>query len=412
MLSSRVAITRVAAGDTEGAVRDAIRLAGGLEDLVHPNSRVLIKPNQCKPCPRHSGFVTDGAVVEAVTRVVLERNPASVVIGDGAIAGWDFEGFSTQEAFEASGVTEVARRLGVELRNLNADAVEEMRVPGGVAFDRVRIARTAIDADVIISVPVLKMGIRTHVSLSLKNMKGVMPGGEKRKSHLVGLDMAVADLCTVVKPHFAVIDGTTGSEGMGEYPQDAREMGVIVAGRDPLNVDIVGASLMGVEPCQVLHLRNVAVRDNREASLDGIELVGERLEDHRQIFARPFDVFRSRFPEVEMTQGESACSGCMNELISAIIHTKRAGYGDHMAGLTVVLGNATGPIPSEKLVAIGTCAARVPGAAVSLPGCPPKEKDIVRGIARTCGIDADAVMEAMESTRRQIWDAADDLMGR
>ncbi len=411
-MSHRVSIAQVSAGDTEAAVREAINLAGGFESLIGSGTRVLIKPNQCKPCPRHSGFVTDGAVVEAVTRVVLERNPASVIIGDGAIAGWDFEGFSTQEAFDASGVTEAARRLDVELRNLNADAVEEVRVPGGTVFDTICIAKTALESDVIISVPVLKMGIRTHVSLSLKNMKGVMPGGEKRKSHRVGLDMAIADLCTAVKPHYAIIDATTGSEGMGDYPQDAREMGLIVAGRDPLSVDIVGSSLMGVNPHEVLHLRNIAARDNRVAALDDIDIVGERLQDHRQTFTRPFDVFRSRYPEVTMIQGESACSGCMNELISAIIYMKRAGYGDSMRGLAVVLGNATEPASSRRIVAIGTCAAGFPGATVSLPGCPPKEADILRGIASVCNIEAEAVINAMESTRRQIWDAANDLMSR
>lgn len=411
-MRNRVAISSVHNEDIEAAVREAVRLAGGFDEVIGHNSTVLIKPNQCKPCPRRSGFVTDGDVVAAVTKLVLERNPASVVIGDGAIAGWDFEGFSTQESFDASGVTEVADRLGVELRNLNADAVEEVEVPGGVVFDSVRIAKTAVDADVIISVPVLKMGIRTHVSLSLKNMKGVMPGGEKRRSHRVGLDMAIADLCSIVKPHYAIIDATVGSEGMGDYPQDAREMALIVAGRDPLSVDMVGASLMGVEPHEVLHLRHFAARDNRHASLDGIEVVGERLEDHRQLFTRPFDVFRSRFPEVAIIQGESACSGCMNELIGAMIHTKRAGYEEQMAGLTVVIGNASETPATDRLIGIGTCAAGIPGACSTLAGCPPKEADIVRAIARICDFKPEAIIESMEATRLQIWDAARDLLNR
>jgi uncharacterized protein (DUF362 family) len=163
-------------------------------------------------------------VVEAVTRLVLERNPASVVIGDGAIAGWDLPGFSTQESFDASGVTEAARRLGVELRNLNADRAVEVEVPNAGVMHTVRIAQTALQSDVIISVPVLKAGTRSYAALSLKNMKGVMPGGEKRKSHLLGLDMAIVDLGTVAPPRSALIDAPVGAEGMGQYPEDAREM--------------------------------------------------------------------------------------------------------------------------------------------------------------------------------------------
>ena len=91
-MTNRVALTRVDAGNVEQAVREAVRLAGGFNELIGTGSRVLIKPNQCKPSPRHSGCMTDADVVEAVTKLALERNPASLVIGDGAIAGYDFGG--------------------------------------------------------------------------------------------------------------------------------------------------------------------------------------------------------------------------------------------------------------------------------------------------------------------------------
>lgn len=411
-MTNRVSLTRVSGGDTEGAVREAVRLAGGFDELIGSSSKVLIKPNQCKPSPRHSGFVTDGDIVEAVTKLVLERNPASVIIGDGAIAGWDFEGFSTQDAFDSSGVTEVARRLGVELRNLNADTVEEVRVPHALVMNTVHIAKTALESDVIISVPVLKMGIRTHVSLALKNMKGVMPGEEKRKSHRLGLDMAIVDLCTVVRPHYAIIDATVGAEGMGQYPQDAREMGLIVAGSDPLYVDIVGATLMGVNPSQILHLHYMGKQEDRRVTLDEIDLVGERLEDHRQTFTTPFDVFCSRYPEVTMVQGESACSGCINELVSAIMYMKQAGYSEQMIGLTVVIGNAADVGEKNKVVALGKCVAQLPGASAYVPGCPPKESEMVRAISQACDVDAAAVIATMDEARKKVWKASRDLLAR
>jgi uncharacterized protein (DUF362 family) len=232
-MTNRVSLTAVKNGDVEAAVREAVRLAGGFDELIGSDSRVLIKPNQCKPSPRHSGCMADGDVVEAVAKLVLERQPKSVVIGDGAIAGYDFGGFSTQESFDSSGVTAAASRLGIELRNLNKDAFQEVKVPNALVMDSVRIARTALDSDVIITVPVLKSHIRTHATLGLKNMKGVMPGAEKRKSHRLGLDMAIVDLCTVVPPHYNIIDATVGMEGLWQYPQDTREMGLIVAGSDP-----------------------------------------------------------------------------------------------------------------------------------------------------------------------------------
>jgi len=411
-MSNRVAITRVVEGDVQAAVREAVRLAGGFDELITRSSRVLIKPNQGRPMPRHSGAVTDGDVVEAVARLVLERNPASVVIGDGAIAGWDLPGFSTQEAFDSTGVTAAARRLGVELRNLNADRSEEVPVPNALVMDRVRIARTALDSDVIISVPVLKAAVRTYVSLSLKNMKGVMPGAEKRKSHRLGLDKAIVDLCSVVRPGYAIIDATVGAEGMGQYPDDAKEMGLIVAGSNPLYVDVVGASLMSIDPAQVMHLQYMAEHEGTRAKLDAIDVVGERLEDHRQVFTTGFEVFRSRFPEVTIVRGESACSGCTNELVSALSFVKKAGYGERMRGLTVVIGDAVDTGVRGKVAALGKCAEGYPEATAYLAGCPPKEAEMVRVLAEACGADPAVVMQTMQGARKAVWDASDQMMDK
>lgn len=409
-MTNRVALAKVNGENVEAAVREAVSLAGGFDELVTAGSHVLIKPNQCKPSPRHSGCMTDGDVVEAVAKLVLARNPASVVIGDGAIAGYDFAGFSTQESFDSSGVTEVARRLGIELRNLNTDRFEVVHVPHPLVMDSVRIAKTALESDVIISVPVLKSHIRTHATLSLKNMKGVMPGAEKRKSHRLGLDMAIVDLCTVVRPHYAIIDATVGMEGLWQYPQDTRPMGLIVAGSDALHVDVIGAALMGIDPIQIMHLVYMGEREGKNVSADAVELVGERLEDYKTAFATGFDVFRSRYPEVNIVQGESACSGCTNELVSAITYMKQAGYGEQMQGLTVIIGNAPDVDTGQKVVTLGKCAAGLKGVGAHVPGCPPKEDEMVRAIAQVCGADPESVMLTMAEARKKLWDSSSGVI--
>jgi len=411
-MTNRVAITRTVPGGVESAVREAVRLAGGFSELIGPNSRVLIKPNQCKPSPRHSGCMADGEVVEAVAKLVLEHKPKSVIIGDGAIAGYDFGGFSTQESFDSSGVTDVAKRLGIELRNLNTDVAVDVKIPNALIMESVRIAKTALDSDVIISIPVLKTHIRTHATLALKNMKGVMPGAEKRKTHRQGQDMAIVDLCTVVPPAYAIIDATVGMEGLWQAPQDSRKMDLIVAGADALCVDIVGAALMGIDPSQIMHLHHMGEKQGKRVALDAVEIVGERIEDHRKSFKTGFDVFRSRYPEVNIIQGESACSGCTNELVSAITYMKSAGYAEQMKGLTVVIGNAPDAGGAGKTVALGKCSAGVKGAKAHLPGCPPKEDAMIRILCEVCGVDANKVKETMAGERKKLWDSSSGALQR
>jgi len=412
MMAQRVAITKVEKGNIEAAVREAIASAGGLEELIDSNSRVLIKPNQCKPAPSGSGVLTDVRVTEAVAKIVLELGPRSVIIGDGAIAGYDFSGYSTEEVFEASGMSEVAGKLGIELRNLNRDSFDEVTIHRPLVMDKVRIARTALESDVIISIPVLKSHIRTHATLSLKNMKGVMPGAEKRKSHRLGLDMAIVDLNSVVRPSYAVIDATVGMEGVWQYPQDSRKMGLIVAGRDALAVDIVGASLMGIDPKQIMHLQYLAKQEGTVVDLGQIEMVGEPLDKHRQQFKTGFQVFEARYPEVHIIQGESACSGCTSELVSAVNYMKQAGYGREMEGLTVVIGNPAELEPAKKTAVLGKCAKEWAELGRYVKGCPPKEDAIIRALCDVCVADPERVMATRDEARRKLWESAGPLLER
>ena len=402
-MSNKVAISRVQGGDVESAVRDAVSLAGGFEQRVAAGSRVLIKPNLCKAAPRGSGFVTDAGVVAAVAKLVLEMNPASVVIAEGAMAGYDSEGYPTDDALVVTGVAAVGRRLGVEVRNLNVDTWEEVEIPGALVLDRIKIATTVLESDVIISVPVLKTHLRTNATLSLKNMNGAMPGAEKRKSHRLGLDQAIADLNSIIGPHYAIIDATTGMEGTWQIPGNSRQMGLIVAGSDPVYVDVVGASLMGIDPAQIMHLQLAARREGKQAKLSAVDVVGEDLADCRQSFRGAFDVFRLRFPQVDIMLGEGACSGCTAELVSALSYVGKAGFDGQMKGLTVVVGKPPAIDICGKAVAVGDCAKGMPDGAGHVPCCPPSDRDIIHGLCEACGVDEGLVLATMEQTREKLW---------
>jgi len=398
-----VSLMRVADRSIESAVREAVALAGGLEGLIDSSTSVLVKPNLWNARRSGSGSITNTAVTEAVARMALEHGARSVVIGDGAGAGYDGFSHSTEEAFDHAGLRSVASRLGVPLRNLNADKFEEIEIPEARVMDRVRIARTALDSDVIISVPVLKSHIRTHVTLSLKNTKGVIAGAEKRKTHRLGLDSAIVDLNSVVGPQFVVLDATTGMQGLWTDPDDSIDMGLIVAGAHALSVDIVGASLMRIQPSSVLHLRYQAERENLSANLEGIHLVGESVESHSRLFKTGFQVFSERFPQVTILSGESACTGCTSELVTALTYLDKAGYSPEMDGLQVVIGEVDAVEATPKLAVLGRCGRMHSGLGVYAPGCPPEEDSVVRALCEACGADPAHVLEVRDSVRQQMW---------
>ncbi|MCK5213667.1 MAG: DUF362 domain-containing protein, partial [Dehalococcoidia bacterium] len=252
-----------------------------------------------------------------------------------------------------------------------------------------KIARTALESDVIISVPVLKSHIRTHVTLSLKNMKGVIAGAEKRKTHRLGLDQAIVDLNRVVCPHFVVLDATVGMQGLWSYPDDCIDVGLVGAGGHALSVDLAGAWLMGIDPDRVMHLRFRAEEEGLTTGLKDIHLVGEPLETHRATFKTGFEVFSERYPGVTILQGESACTGCTSDLVTALKYLDKAGYSPEMSGLHIVLGEVAEVTATPKFAVIGRCAA---AHGVFAKGCPPPEDAVIRTLCEACRADAATVL--------------------
>ena len=389
-----VSIVRVADDCVEDAVRRAVALAGGLQ--IAPGATVLLKPNVVSPSPSGSGKVTDARVTEAVARIVLEENPGRVVIGEGSSVGYDFPGrVDSLHCLQASGTADVARQLGLELVDLNRDARVAVQVADALAMETFAVARTAWEAEAIVDLPVVKTHVRTGITCGLKNMKGVLPGDEKKRTHRLGLDRAIVDLNRAMRPHFTVVDAIVGAQGTHSAPEDRVPLGCIVAGADVVAVDAACAAIMGFDGAQILHVRLAAEAGLGVADLRQIDVRGEAIARVTRRFLPFQEAARERFGAATIVE-QGACTGCMGEMVSTFIYLRRAGFGDRLAGLALILGTPerVPPLPGTPVI-VGQCARAYRDLGVYVPGCPPHGTAITDGACQALGIDAEAVHRAI-----------------
>jgi len=408
----RVSIVKVEQCDFDKAVASAVDLAGGFADLIKPDSKVVIKPNIIKPVPSGTGVITDARLTEAVTKLALDMRPASVVIAEGSAAGYDDMASSTGEAFNISGTAAVANRLGVQCVYLNSDAAVPVEVPNPRAMDRILLAKTAYEADVLISVPVLKTHPRCNATISLKNLWGVTPGTEKRAGHMLGINSSLVDLFSVIRPTYSIVDANVASEGVWRVPEDSRMLGLLLAGRDALATDVVGCALMGVDPDSVYYLRELMQMEGEIRGLQDIEVVGESVVDQAERFKTSFDVVMEQFPGVSVVAGDLFCSGCVAELVSALRHMKGAGYEKHMDGLTIVVGNPEEYEVTGKVAVIGGCSEDVDESWPTATGCPPAEDDVFAALCDACGAELSLVLSVRDEFRREAWESTMHLISQ
>lgn len=216
--------------------------------------KILIKPNAARLASPGEGVTTHPGVVAATIDHLRERGADDIVIGESCIFGVD-----AQEAFRVTGMKEISEKKGVRLIDFDQVDPTEIAIPGGRLVRKIKVPALLKDIDFIISIPVMKTHMHTRVTLSIKNMKGLLWRREKAKFHHLQcdekitqgykeLDIAISEMASVLFPHFAIVDGTVGMEGMGPAYGKPKKMGVIVAGDNALSADAVATQLMGLDP--------------------------------------------------------------------------------------------------------------------------------------------------------------------
>jgi hypothetical protein len=104
----------------------------------------------------------------------------------------------------------------------------------------------------------------------------VLEPSDKMKMHqsYPVLNLNLALLAPVVKPHLAVIDAFVAMEGNGPTSGTPVPLRLALASADPLAADVVGTTLMGFDPDTVGYLHYCKSTNLGVGDLERIEIVG------------------------------------------------------------------------------------------------------------------------------------------
>jgi len=375
---------------TPNALKRAIELSGGFEELK-PDHKILLKPNilwgGTKKLPPF-GAVTTSTMVDHLLKLLCERGCKYITIGEGTIPNKEL-GSSTYKGYEWSGIGRVAKRYGARLVDFNSEPFEEVQLEK----IKVKISRWALESDFLINLPVLKTHRQTKVSLGMKNLKGCLAIESKKKFHKHDIARLIALLNTKIKTSLTVIDGIYAMERGPDFLGTSHRTNLLIAGRDILSSDIVGAAAVGIKPEEVDYLKEFSSIKGRSLSLDAIEVKGEALKE----IAQPLkwhlsldDIFHQAGIQGITVQQEEAdlswCSGC-EAILSAFCGVFcKDNPGVALDGLEICLGRkAKAKKESKKVFLLGDCAIAANKDlkdGIKIKGCPPPILDTVMSIVR------------------------------
>ena len=340
------------------AVERALEDIGGLDQLVSPGDRVVLKPNI-----NGTECVTSVGVVETLLELLHDCSVTDMAIAEATFGGSGM----TARCFAANGYGDLARRWDIDLINLNDSEPVKLPVANPLITDTISVAREIVEADRLINIPVMKVHYATGITLCLKNLKGVLVGDEKRRFHELGLDRAIADLNRTVSPDLNLVDAVECMERMGPRGGDMVTMNLVLAGRTSAYVDAVGARVMGFEAGEIGHLQQFCAVTGLNPG--DAQPVGDAVESVQRRFVRA-DLSDSPAATASI-RNIDACSSCMNALILSLMSSE----GVDLSGYQFCLGSTFGDDRDDeahRTVAFGKCAiAALDTADVVVPGCPP-----------------------------------------
>jgi len=246
--------------------------------------RVVIKPNIAdfsEERPIH----TDPRLVESLILHLKKLQAREIILAEGPPHNRDTEWLFRKSGFEA-----LAKRQSVPLVDLNYDDMSPVKCinPRATLLKELYLPRTILSADVVISVPKMKTHRHAGITLSMKNMFGILPGMKygwpKNTLHWNGIPLSICEINGTLKTHFSIIDGVVGMEGYGPLLGTARKAGVLVMGDNALSVDATAARVMGIDPARVEYLAMAHRIKLGSLRREDIAVAGEKIEKARADF--------------------------------------------------------------------------------------------------------------------------------
>ena len=270
---SRVAILRVETySQTLGET-----LFAGLRcfSLDVRGKNVVLKPNLVDYIAGNA-INTHPLLVAAAAECFRRLGAKQVVVAEGPGHQRD-----TQLVLSQSGYAQSLRDNRIRFIDLNRD--ELIRVDLRASYTRMKnlwLPKTALQADFLVSMPKVKAHHWSGVTLSMKNMFGVVPGSRygwpKNILHWNGIQQSILDICATVPVHFVIADAIMAMEGNGPLNGTPRPLWSLVLADDPVAADATCARLMGLEPSRIIHIHEASkFLGNSSASL--IDEAGESL---------------------------------------------------------------------------------------------------------------------------------------
>ena len=230
-------------GEPEELVRAALEAIGGMDRFVFKGADVIIKPNICVDFRGYEwGATTNPWVVGALVKLAFEAGASRVRVMDQT---WKR---NMTKSYRVSGIQEQVEAAGGEMEWMPLEKFIPTPAPLGVELTSFDIYEEILKTDVLINVPVAKHHMNAKLTLSMKNLMGVI--GDRPVIHK-NFGHRIADLASAITPTLNVMDAVRVMKKngpMGFFKRDTHKMDMLMVSTDMVALDAYTTRLFDMQP--------------------------------------------------------------------------------------------------------------------------------------------------------------------
>ncbi|MDD4860169.1 MAG: DUF362 domain-containing protein [Dehalococcoidales bacterium] len=232
----------VAHGTSPAAmVEAAVTSLGGIGRFVKPGNKVVIKPNICVAYHTYEyAATTNPEVVGTLVKLCRGAGAGKVAVFDQPFGG------TAEQAYLRSGIQDAVRAAGGEMEIMTRAKFQDTDIPPGRDIKKWPVYCDALEADVLINVPIAKHHSLARLTLGMKNLMGLVLN---RPQFHFNLPQRVADIASLLRPELTVIDAVrilVNHGPTGGSLDDVKLTNTIIAGTDFVAADAYAATLFGL----------------------------------------------------------------------------------------------------------------------------------------------------------------------
>jgi len=210
-------LVAVMGGEPDVMFKKAIAEMGGIGKFVKRGQKVVVKPNIGWDKAPEMAANTNPVLVKEIVRQCIEAGAKEVIVFDNTCDNW-------KKSYESSGIEAAAKAAGAKVMPAHESSYyKSVTLPQGKSLKKTDVHEAILGCDAWINVPVLKHHGGANLSISMKNLMGII--WNRRTFHIGNLNQCIADMCTYEKkPVLNIVDAYRVLKANGPRGRSAEDV--------------------------------------------------------------------------------------------------------------------------------------------------------------------------------------------